>query len=99
TPSIAPPKIEAKEDRKVSPPNTKSPVPVTTAGILPNTLVQKHTEAVNLTLPNHTVPKTTGLVAPAMPQCTASLVPKNPPKLTISEVPTDSTPVQTFPRP
>ncbi|XP_050953449.1 myosin light chain kinase 2, skeletal/cardiac muscle [Labeo rohita] len=98
TPSIAPPKTEAKEDKKVSLPNTKAPVPVTTAGVLPSTIVQKHTEAVKVTLPNHTIPKTTGLVAPAMPQCSASLVPKNPPKLTISEVPTDSTPVQTFPK-
>ncbi|KAL1250200.1 hypothetical protein QQF64_021205 [Cirrhinus molitorella] len=92
TQSIAPPKRETQDDKKVSPPNTKAPVSVTTAGVLPNTNVKKHNEAVNVTLPNHTVAKTTGLVAPAIPQCTASLVPNNPPKLTTSEVPTDPTP-------
>uniref|UniRef100_A0A672K4S3 Myosin light chain kinase 2, skeletal/cardiac muscle-like n=1 Tax=Sinocyclocheilus grahami TaxID=75366 RepID=A0A672K4S3_SINGR len=93
TPGIAPLKTEAQDDRKVSPPNTKTPIPVTKIVVLPDTIGPKHTEAVNVTLPNHTVPKTTGLVAPLMPQCTASLVPNNPPS-----VPTDATPIQTFPK-
>uniref|UniRef100_A0A671MU25 non-specific serine/threonine protein kinase n=1 Tax=Sinocyclocheilus anshuiensis TaxID=1608454 RepID=A0A671MU25_9TELE len=93
TPGIAPPKTEAQDDRKVSLPNTKAPIPVTKIVVLPDTIGPKHTEAVNVTLPNHTVPKTTGLVAPLMPQCTASLVPNNPPS-----VPTDATPIQTFPK-
>uniref|UniRef100_A0A672N4T5 Probable WRKY transcription factor 19 n=1 Tax=Sinocyclocheilus grahami TaxID=75366 RepID=A0A672N4T5_SINGR len=89
---IAPPKKEAQDDRKTSQLNTKAPVPVTTTGVLPNTIGLKHTEAVNVTLPNRTVPKTAELVVPAMPQCTAPLVPNNPPKLTLP----DSTPIQTF---
>lgn len=97
---IAPPKTEAQDDRKVSLTKTKTPkmtsasVPVTTA-VLPSTIGPKHTETVNVTLPNHTIPKTTGLAAPAMPP---SLVPNNPPKLTLTEVPTDSTQTQKFPK-
>uniref|UniRef100_A0A8C1SBU3 non-specific serine/threonine protein kinase n=1 Tax=Cyprinus carpio TaxID=7962 RepID=A0A8C1SBU3_CYPCA len=91
---ISPPNKGAQDDRKTSPLNTKAPLPVTTAGVLPNTIRPKQTEAVNVTLPNHTVPKTAGLVAPAVPQCTAPLVPNNPPKLTLP----DSTPIQTFPK-
>lgn len=93
TPGIAPPKTEAQDDRKVSPPNTKAPLFVTKIVVLPDTIGPKHTEAVNVTLPNQTVTKTTGLVAPVMPQCTVSLVPNNPPN-----VPRDATPVQTFPQ-
>lgn len=103
TSAIAPPKSEAQDDRKVSLLKTKAPkmtsasVPVTTA-VLPNTIRPKHTETVNVTLPNHTIPKMTGPVAPAMPPCMASLVPNNPPKLTLMEVPTDSTPIQKVPQ-
>ncbi|XP_026092802.1 myosin light chain kinase 3 [Carassius auratus] len=91
---IAPPNKEAQDDRKTSPLNTKAPVPVTKARVLPNTIGPKQTETVNVTLPIHTIPKTAGLVAPVMPQCTSSLVPNSPPKLTSP----DSTPIQTFPK-
>ncbi len=93
TPGIAPPKTEAQDNRKVSPPNTKAPILVTKIVVLPDTIRPKHTEAVNVTLPNQTILKTTGLVSPVMPQCTALLVPNNPPN-----VPTDATPIQTFPK-
>ncbi|XP_077074611.1 myosin light chain kinase 2, skeletal/cardiac muscle [Siphateles boraxobius] len=99
----APPKSEAQDDWKVSLLKTKAPkmttasVPVTTA-VLPNTVRPKHTETVNVTLPNHTIPKMTELVAPAMRPCTASLVPNNPPKLNLMEVPTDSSTIQKVPQ-
>ncbi|XP_048035102.1 myosin light chain kinase 2, skeletal/cardiac muscle [Megalobrama amblycephala] len=97
---VAPPKAEAQDDRKVTLTKTKAPkmtsasVSVTTA-VLPNTIGPKHTETVNVTLPNHTISKTTGVVAPAKPP---SLVPNNPPKLTLTEAPTDSTQTQKFPQ-
>lgn len=97
---VSPPKAEAQDDRKVSLTKTKAPkmtpasASVTTA-VLPNTVGLKHTETVNVTLPNHSIPKTTGVVAPAKPP---SLVPNNPPKLTLIEAPTDSTQTQKLPK-
>lgn len=87
TSGIAPPNTKTQDERNTSLSKTKAPkmtsasVPVTTA-VLPNTIGPKHAEKVNVTLPNHTVP---------MPPCTPSLVPNNPPKLTLTEVHTDST--------
>lgn len=90
TPGIAPPKTEAQDIRKVPPPNIK--VPVAAAVIFPNTTGQTRTESVNVTPANHILPKTT--VTPAAPP----LVPNNPPKLTVSEVPKGSKPSQKYPQ-
>ncbi|XP_043080409.1 myosin light chain kinase 2, skeletal/cardiac muscle [Puntigrus tetrazona] len=87
------PKTETQDNRKVSPPNTKAKNVV-----LPDTIGPKHTEAVNVTLPNQTILKTTGPMAPTMPQCTASLVHNNTPKVPtdkIQKLPKTSLPVAT----
>ncbi|XP_067303310.1 myosin light chain kinase 2, skeletal/cardiac muscle [Pseudorasbora parva] len=94
--AITPPKPEGQDDRKVSLTKTKSPK--LTSASVPVTTGLKHTETVNAILPNHNLPKTTGLGAPEMPPRMASLVPSNPPKLTLTEVPTDSTATQKVPK-
>ncbi|XP_056305813.1 myosin light chain kinase 2, skeletal/cardiac muscle [Danio aesculapii] len=90
TPVIASQKTEAQEIRKVPPPNIK--VPLAADVIIPNTTGQTRTESVNVTPANHIVPKTT--ITPAAPP----LVPNNPPKLTISDVPKDLKPSHKYPQ-
>ncbi|XP_051518708.1 myosin light chain kinase 2, skeletal/cardiac muscle isoform X1 [Myxocyprinus asiaticus] len=89
TPSIASTKTEVQDDRKVS-------TPKTTVVTLSNTVALKTIKTENATvLQNYIVPKTTGLIAPTA----TTMAPNYSPKMTLSEVTTDSTPSHKPPKP